>query len=184
MGLFVGVGSRHETRANAGATHFLKFAAFESSVNTPGYQKIRDLETNGATFTASAGREHLSFTSEVPANHVSSVVPIITELLHPRLPYHEVAASKDVVKDDAHRVEADPVASILELVHRQAYRNKGLGQSLIAREDSIHHINQDTLAKFVDAHYNPEQAVFVGVGMFIVIICVLSLHIFVRLFIL
>jgi len=165
LGLFVGVGSRHETRVNAGSTHFLKFAAFESTQSTPGYQKIRDLETNGATFTATAGREHLSFVSEVPANHVDSVVPLITDLLHPRLPYHEVAASKDVVKHDAHRIESDPVASILELVHRQAYRNKGLGQPSVAREDAIHHINQDTLAKFVDAHYNPEQAVFVGVGL-------------------
>lgn len=165
VGLFVGVGTRNETRSNAGATHFLKFSAFGSSTERPGYQIVRELEAAGANFVATAGREQLSFSAEVAPNKLNDVVPIIRGVLSPKLAYHEVAAQAETVKEDVERLDADPITSIFELVHRQAYRNRGLGQSLAAVKDNIHHINQETLAKFVDSHYNLDQAVFVGVGM-------------------
>lgn len=165
-GLFVGVGTRNETRSNAGATHFLKFAAFGSSTERPGYQVVREFESVGASVQATAGREQLAFSAEFPPNNVDQVVSLIKGLLHPKLAYHEVSAQADIVQEDAERLEADPIASLFELVHRQAYRNRGLGQPLVATKDNLHHINHETLAKFVDAHYGLDQSVFVGVGMF------------------
>jgi processing peptidase subunit alpha len=165
LGLFVGVGARNETRSNAGASHFLKYAAFHSSTEKAGYQVVRELEASGATFTATAGREHLAFTSELPPNQVENVVPIISGLLSPKLAYHEVQAQVESVKEDADRLNNDSISSLFELVHRQAYRNKGLGQSVVANEDNIHHINQQALAKFVDANYTFDKSVFVAVGM-------------------
>lgn len=165
LGLFVGVGSRNETRSNAGVTHFLKHAAFNSSTTRPGYQFVRELEAAGASFAATAGREHLLFSSEVTPNNVETLVPLIADLINPRLPYHEIAAQQEVLRQETERLEGDTVTSLFELVHRQAYRNKGLGQSLIAGKDTIHHLNEGTVGKFVDANYTAEQSVFVGVGM-------------------
>jgi predicted Zn-dependent peptidase len=165
LGLFVGVGSRNETRSNAGATHFLKYAAFNSSKAKPGYQVVRELETASASFTSTTGREHILFSSELPADSVDTVLPIISDLLNPKLAYHEVQAQGNAVQEEVDRLEGDTVTTLFELVHRQAYRNRGLGQSLIASKDNIHHINQDTLTKFVHANYTPDQSVLVVVGM-------------------
>jgi len=164
VGLFVNVGSRNETRANSGVTHFLKYTAFTSTTEKPGYQVTREFEAAGATFTATAGREHLIFSSELPPNKVGEVVPLITGMLRPKFAYHEVAAQAETVREDVERLEHDTVSSLFELVHRQAYRSKGLGQPLVAIKDNIHHINQDTLAKFVTDNYGTNQSVFVGVG--------------------
>lgn len=165
LGLFVGVGARNETRSNTGATHFLKFSAFQSSTEKAGYQVVRELEATSASFNATVAREHLAFTAEIPPSQVDNVVPILSSMLSPRLQFHEIQNQSNSVREDSERLQADPIASLFELVHRQAYRNKGLGQSLIATEDNIHHLNESALAKFVDAHYTPDQSVFVGVGL-------------------
>jgi predicted Zn-dependent peptidase len=164
VGLYVAAGTRDETRSSAGINHFLKWAAFGSTTNRPGYQVVRELEAAGATLNASSGREHLLFSSEFPPNRVDTVVPIISDLLHPKLSYHEVTAQKALVQEDTERLEADTTAHILELVHRQAYRNRGLGQPLNANKHDVHHISRGNVNNWVHKNYVPSKAVIVGVG--------------------
>jgi processing peptidase subunit alpha len=165
VGLYVAAGTRDETRSSAGVNHLLKYAAFGSTANKPGYQVIRELEAAGATLNATSGREHLLFSSEFPPTGVDTVVPIISDLLHPKLSYHEVVAQKALVKEDTDRLEDDTVAHVLELVHRQAYRNKGLGQPLNANKNDVHRISRGNISLWVHDHYLPNKAVIVGVGM-------------------
>jgi predicted Zn-dependent peptidase len=137
VGLYVTAGTRDETRSSAGINHFLKYAAYGSTTNKPGYQVVHELEAAGATLNASAGREHMLFSSEFPPTSVDTVVPL----------------------------EADPVANVLELVHRQAYRNKGLGQPLNANKNDVHRISRGNIASWVHSNYLPNKSVVVGVGM-------------------
>lgn len=169
MGLYVAAGTRDETRATAGVNHLLKFAAYGSTTTKPGYQVVRELEAAGATLNATAGREHLLFSSEFPPNSVDTVVPIISDLLHPKLSYYEVVAQRALVAEDAQRLEADPVQHVLELVHRQAYRNKGLGQPNTANKNDAHHISRGNVHTWVHDNYVPNKAVVVGVGMYLLV---------------
>jgi processing peptidase subunit alpha len=164
VGLYVAAGSRDETRSTAGINHVLKYAAFGSTATRPAYQLARELEAAGATLNATSGREHMLFTSEFPPTSVDTVVPIVSDLLHPRLSYHEVHQQKVYVQEDTERLEADPVGHILELLHRQAYRSRGLGQPLTANKHDVHRIARGNVANWVHENYVPNKAVIVGVG--------------------
>lgn len=167
VGLYVAAGTRDETRSSAGINHVLKYAAFGSTTTKPGYEVIRELEAAGATLNATSGREHMLFTSEFPPTSVDTVVPILGTLLHPRLSYHEVLQQKTLVQEDVERIESDPVAHVLELLHRQAYRNRGLGQPLTANKHDIHRIARGNVASWVQNNYVPNKSVIVGVGMYL-----------------
>lgn len=164
VGLYVVAGARDETRSTAGISHVLKYIAFGSTTSKQSYEVVRELEAAGATLNATAGREHMLFSSEFPPTGVDTVVPILSDILHPKLSYHEVLAQKAFVQEDTERMESDHVAQVLELVHRAAYRNRGLGQSITANKHDVHRISRGNIASWVREHYVPNKSVVVGVG--------------------
>lgn len=165
VGVYVTSGSRHETRATAGTTHFLKHLAFNSTQSRPAIQLVRDIETLGATLTSTAAREHLSFESEVPAENATQMISILGDLLHPRVAYHEVERSKPIIEEEVSHLSSDPVNSLFEALHREAFRNRGLGQPLVAPSYNIEHINHDKLAEHAQSHYTPRNTVVVASGL-------------------
>lgn len=165
IGVYVTSGSRHETRNNSGTTHFLKHLAYTSTDSRPAIQLVRDIETTGATFSATAAREHILFESEVTSEQAPQLVNLLGDLLHPRLAYHEVERSKPLIEEEVNELSADPVATTFELLHREAFRNRGLGQPLIAPKYNIEHLEHDSLATYVSTHYTPRNTVVVAVGI-------------------
>jgi len=164
LGLFVNAGSRHETREAAGAAHYLKYMAFRSTKKRFGIQVVRDLEVLGANLSSSVSREHLLFSTEVLPHDVTNTIHQLSELLEPKLVHYEVHRTRAHVQEDAERLISCPITSLLETVHREAYRSKGLGHSIIAPNYNLSQIDSTILQNFVKSHYTPSQAVFVAVG--------------------
>lgn len=165
VGVYVAAGSRHETRDVAGATHFLKHLAFKSTSSRPTIQVVRDLEANSASFAATAGREHLLFESETAPEHAPALLSVLGDLLHPRIANFEVERQKPALEEEVQHLSADPVSTLIELLHREAFRNRGLGQSLTAPHYNIEHMDHEKLAQYANTHYTPRNTVVVAVGI-------------------
>jgi len=165
VGVYVTSGSRHETRAETGTTHFLKHLAFQSTRTMPGVMNTRYFEYIGANFTATAAREHILFETEVLQEHGNEVLGVLGELLHPRVLYHEVERQKPNIEEESTILSLDPVTSLFESVHRLAFRNRGLGKPLIAAHDNIHHLSHESLANYVSNHYKKSNTTIVVSGI-------------------
>eukprot|EP01111_Echinosteliopsis_oligospora_P013827 TRINITY_DN505_c0_g1_i1.p1 TRINITY_DN505_c0_g1~~TRINITY_DN505_c0_g1_i1.p1 ORF type:complete len:496 (+),score=192.49 TRINITY_DN505_c0_g1_i1:109-1596(+) len=164
LGLFVNAGARNETRDGAGAAHYLKYMAFRSTTQRYGIEVVRDLEVLGANLSSSVGREHLLFSTEVLPHDVTNTIHQLKELLEPKLAHHEVVRAREHVEEDAERLVSCPITSLIETVHREAYRSKGLGHSIVAPQYNLGNIDNQVLRQFVQSHYSPSQSVFVVVG--------------------
>jgi len=165
LGVYITAGSRSETRHDAGVTHFLKHLAFKSTTNRPAIQLTRDIEQLSATFSATAAREHILFEAQVLQDNATPLISILGDLLHPRVLYHEVERQKPWVEEEVSHLSADPATTLIEIVHREAFRNHGLGQPLVAPEYNIHHVSHEHIYSFVNAHYTTNNTVVVGVGL-------------------
>jgi processing peptidase subunit alpha len=165
IGVYITSGSRHETRDNAGTTHFLKHMVFTSTENRYAVQLVRDIEGLGATFSATAAREHILLESEVSSERATKLVSVLGDLLHPRIAFHEVERAKPQIEEEVSLLTADPVATVFELLHREAYHNRGLGQPLVAPKYNIEHLTHENLATYVSTHYTPQNVVVAAVGV-------------------
>src|SRR4051812_49603292 len=70
LAVFVGAGSRLETRANAGTGHFLEHIVFKGTAKRPTAAEISQLiESKGGVVNAATDKEVTVFWSRVPARH-------------------------------------------------------------------------------------------------------------------
>jgi len=165
LGLMVNVGSRHENKETSGSTHFLKHLAFSSSKDKFGLEVIHEFEDSGSTLTTTSGRENLLFASDVLHDNIPRILSVLGGILQPRLPYHEVARTQPLVSAEGARASECNVTILFDLLHREAYRCRGLGQSPIAPAHRIQEIDHQAMKKFVESAYNGGNAVVIGVGV-------------------
>lgn len=164
VGLFINAGSRNETPSNSGASFFLRHMAFRGNHQHTSLRFIRTLELLGANYYVSSGREQISFLTEVPSDQVPELLPVLSGVLGPSLKEHEVHDEIHTVEESVREIETNPRVLTLELLHQEAYRNQGLGQSLYAPAFNIHHLNPAKLSNFVKSYYTSDNLVIVATG--------------------
>eukprot|EP01112_Ceratiomyxa_fruticulosa_P007082 TRINITY_DN1827_c0_g3_i1.p1 TRINITY_DN1827_c0_g3~~TRINITY_DN1827_c0_g3_i1.p1 ORF type:complete len:505 (-),score=116.83 TRINITY_DN1827_c0_g3_i1:105-1508(-) len=165
VGVFVGSGSKDETRDTLGAAHFLKHLTFESTARLPNYEHIREFERIGSSPLGTAGRESISYTAKALANDAQTLTRLVYGLRQPRLAFHEVERTRRRAIVESTQLESDSSAYVSELLHREAYRYKGLGNPLTPPAFRLEHLNNELLASFVNTHYVAKNTVVVGVGI-------------------
>ncbi len=125
---------------------------------------MRTIELLGATYEVSCGREHMAFTSQVLSERVPSITEVLLQNLDPRLVHWEIRDEVEHVAKAAEKIESNPRALTFELLHQEAYRNRGLGQSLYAPLFNIHNLNEDVLRNFISKNYRFDGAAIVATG--------------------
>jgi len=98
-------------------------------------------------------------------DNTTPLLSILGDLLHPRILYHEVERQKLYIEEEVSHLIADPATSLVEIVHREAFRNRGLGQPLVAPHYNIEHVSHDNIYNFVTTHYTSNNTVVVAVGV-------------------
>jgi len=165
VGIFVDSGSRYETSKNTGVSYFLqKFGVSETHGVNSELRLTRVLEGMNANYLSAAAREQIYFGGEVGAEVVDSFVPILFDVINPEFNEYEVIEKRATIEREVHNIEANPRQLIFEVLHQEAYRNKGLGQSLYPPIYNIDHINEHHLKKFHSQTFTPKRIVLVGTG--------------------
>lgn len=166
VGVFVNSGTRYETADNFGASFFLKHLAQKSTDKRSALRLTRELELLGATLEATHGRETAVFSSDVPSDKVHDLLPILDDILHPRIPEWEVRDEQPMVLEAAEKAHNDYKLRAFDLLHAEAYRNRSLGISLYPSTSFLSNLSDETLLEFVEKNYGANSVAVVGVGAF------------------
>ena len=80
--VYVGVGSRVETKEDAGTSHFLEHMVFKGTAKRPTAADIsQEIESRGGVVNASTDKEVTVFWSRVPARHYLVALDVIADML-------------------------------------------------------------------------------------------------------
>lgn len=126
----------------------------------------------GATLEATHGRETAVFSSDVPSDKVHDLLPILDDILHPRIPEWEVRDEQPMVLEAAEKAHNDYKLRAFDLLHavryhqnslclltfvltliQEAYRNRSLGISLYPSTSFLSNLSDETLLEFVEKNY-------------------------------
>lgn len=141
VGVYVGVGSRHENPYTAGAAHMLEHCAFKGSSARSKYRMVRDMERTGAGFNAAASRETMAFAAECLPGAVKDTVSILSEAaISPGISMgdeadiaHDAAVAElklhvQAIKEEVVDYAADPAGRVTEAIHAAAFHGNTLGK--------------------------------------------------------
>ena len=164
VGLYLESGSKYEQRYMSGASHMLERMAFKATMNRTNFRITKEAEVMSASLLAAASREQMSYTVDALKTHLPEAVELLCDsALNPKLANHEVANMAKDLKKEIEDLKMNPQAMLMEAVHATAY-DGGLGNPLLASQESIEAIDGDALREFVAENYVAPRMVLAASG--------------------
>ena len=166
IAVYVGVGSRAETRVNAGTSHFLEHMVFKGTANRPSASEIsQQIEGVGGAVNASTDKEATVFSSFVPARHYLLALDIVADMVRaPLLREADVDSERNVIVEEIRMYRDQPQDRVHTLIDELLYPNHPLGWEVAGREAVVLGLTAPGLREFMETQYAPSRIVVAIAG--------------------
>jgi predicted Zn-dependent peptidase len=165
LGVFVSVGSRHETPSLHGASHFLEHLLFKGTPTRSAEQISAAIESVGGELNAYTAKEHTCFYARVLPSDAELAVDVLTDMIsRSMITAHDVDAERAVILDEISMHGDDPVEMAAEAVAAEIFGTSGLGRSVIGSAASIVSLTRRQIVQHWRRHYRPQCLVVAAAG--------------------
>jgi predicted Zn-dependent peptidase len=161
LGFFLGVGSRYENDALAGASHFVEHMLFKGTVKRPSARDIADaIEGRGGVFNASTSLETTLFWAKVAAPHMPEALDVLSDmLLHSTFEAAEVEKERAVISEEIGYTLDTPDSLAQILVSQLQWPDHPLGRDIAGTKQSVAGLDRSALLSYLALHYRPGRAI-------------------------
>jgi predicted Zn-dependent peptidase len=167
VGLWVNVGSRDETPAQAGYSHFIEHMFFKGTATRSAADISREIDALGGEMNAFTTRETTTFYVKVLDQHLPQALDLLSDLFHrSRFGPKEIEKEKQVVLEEIRMVQDDPEDLVQELHTGLVMGRHPLSRPILGRESTIARLRRQDLLDYIDAHYRPQEMVLAVAGNF------------------
>lgn len=166
IGLFLRVGSRFESDALSGASHFVEHMFFKGTQRRPTARDVAEtIEGKGGMFNGSTGVESTLLWAKVAAAHVPEAMDLLSDmLLHSTLDPAELEKERAVIVEEI-KYETDAPDSLVEmLVSELQWPDHPLGREVAGSPETVGSLSREALLAYRRSHYLPGQAVLALAG--------------------
>ncbi|MFC1872185.1 M16 family metallopeptidase [Chloroflexota bacterium] len=159
--VFVGTGSRYETEAEAGISHFVEHMLFKGTGKRPNPQQISaDIEGTGGSLNAGTDKEITVYWCKVAAPHFTSSLDVLSDmLLNSTLLSEEIEREKLVVTEEIKMAYDSPNQRVDMLIDELLWPGHPLGRDIAGTPSSVTSLTQGSLRSYMASHYVPSNAV-------------------------
>ncbi len=163
LGFWVGAGSRDETGARAGVSHFIEHLLFKGS-GTHSAQEIAEIfDGLGGELNAATSRETTVIYARVPDDRLEPALDVITGMVYDPA-FAEVDSEREVVLEEIAMVEDNPQDLVHDVVAEAVFGGHPLGRPVIGRAEVISSVSRRALAAYHRAAYTAGNIVVAAAG--------------------
>ncbi|MBX3329019.1 MAG: insulinase family protein [Nitrospira sp.] len=167
VGIWVNTGSRDETSAQAGYSHFIEHMFFKGTTSRSATDISREIDALGGEMNAFTTRETTTFYVKVLDQHLPKALDLLSDLfLRSRVDRREIEKEKQVVLEEIRMVQDDPEDLVQELHTKLVMGRHPLSRPILGRESSIVGLSRQNLLEYIDSQYRPEEIVVAVAGNF------------------
>ncbi len=167
VGIWVNAGSRDESPAEAGYSHFIEHMLFKGTSTRSATDISREIDALGGEMNAFTTREATTFYVKVLDQHLPKALDLLSDLfLRSRLGQKEIEKEKQVVLEEIRMVQDDPEDLVQDLHTKLVMGRHPLSRPILGRESTIVRISRRDLLEYIDTHFCPEEIVVAIAGNF------------------
>ena len=160
IGVWVGVGSRDESPALHGCSHFLEHLLFKGTPERSALEISIALDAVGGEFNAFTAKEYTCFHARVLDEDLPLAVDVLGDMITSSLlDGDDVEAEREVILDEIAMHDDDPDDVAHNLFASQAWGDSPLGRPIAGTAASIEAMSRDQVIRFYRRHYRPERMV-------------------------
>ena len=165
LGIFVGTGSRSETPAEQGASHFIEHLMFKGTETRSAREIAEAVDDVGGQLNAATDRENTCYYIKVLPEHLDLGMNILSDmLLHSQFAVSEVEKERQVVLEEISLYEDSPDELIHDLHINSLWPGHALGRSILGTRDTIGAMGRDLIQDYRTRHYTPDNIVLAAAG--------------------
>src|SRR6476659_3352103 len=166
VAFWVKTGSRDETPAVSGVSHFLEHMVFKGTERRDSFSVNRDFSKIGADNNAWTSEENTAFHAVVLPEFLSEVVDVLADIMRPSLRSEDFDTEKKVILDEIVRYEVQPGWAVYDLARKNFYAGHPLGNSVLGTTASITALARDQMAEYFKRRYVAPNILAVAAGNF------------------
>lgn len=165
LGVWVGVGTRHEDLHQNGIAHMLEHMMFKGTPTLTAKDISEVIENAGGHMNAYTGREATAYYAHVLDDHTDLALDVIADMVcNSTFPEDEIERERAVIIQEIHMYEDTPDDMVFEKAQMAAYPNQTLGASGLGTIDIVKNIHQKDLKNYLDSRYTPDKLVISAAG--------------------
>jgi predicted Zn-dependent peptidase len=163
IGFWIGAGSRDETDAKAGASHFIEHLLFKGSQRFTAQEIAEIFDGLGGELNAATSREHTMVYARVPDAHVQTALNVITDMVFAPT-FHDLDSERDVVLEEIAMYEDTPQELVHDLFSEAVFGRHALGRPVIGTADVIASVTRRVLSGYHRQMYAGGNVVIAAAG--------------------
>ncbi|MQA76135.1 MAG: insulinase family protein [Solirubrobacterales bacterium] len=165
LGMWVRTGSRDETPAQAGVSHFLEHLLFKGTERHSAIEISELFDGMGAATNAATSKETTHLHARFLDEHTDEAFDLLAEmLLAPALPPDEIDSEREVVLEEIAMYEDEPQDRVHDVLAEAIYGDHPLGRRVLGRAEVIGSIPVPRIADYHHARYTADRIVVAAAG--------------------
>jgi predicted Zn-dependent peptidase len=163
LGLWVRTGSRDETPAQAGVSHFLEHLLFKGTKRYSAIEIAEIFDGLGAAVNAATGKESTNLHARFLDTHTDEAFDLLAEmLLGPTYP--EIDSEREVVLEEIAMYEDEPQDKVHDVLDQAVFGSHPLGRRVLGEAEVISSIPVPDIAAYHRVRYTGGNIVVAAAG--------------------
>jgi len=163
FGFWIGTGSRDETDARAGISHFIEHLLFKGT-NVHSAQEIAEIfDSLGGELNAATSRETTLVYARVPDDRLEPALDVMAGMVY-EPSFADIDSEREVVLEEIAMVDDNPQDLVHDVVAEAVFGGHPIGRPVIGRAEVISGVGKRSLVGFHRAAYAADNIVVAAAG--------------------
>lgn len=160
-GIFIGVGSRYESEAEAGISHFVEHMCFKGTTKRRTSSEISAaIEGIGGIINAGTDKEMTIYWTKVAQPHFGLSMDVLTDMLtESRFDETDIERERQVIIEEIRMTKDSPSQEVNLIYDELMWADHPLGKDTAGTKESVTGIDRKMLLDFMKRRYSPPNIV-------------------------
>jgi predicted Zn-dependent peptidase len=165
LGIWAGVGGRHEPANLNGISHFIEHMLFKGTSRRSARRIMEEVEGVGGDLNAYTSEERTCYYAAAAAEFFPRLCDVLCDLyMNPRFAWHDIERERGVICEEILMYHDEPSAHVQEILNGNFWPQHPLGRPLTGTPDTIESLGRNDLLSYRETHYHAGSTVVSAAG--------------------
>lgn len=167
LGIWVENGSRHESEAENGLSHFIEHLLFKGTERRSAAQIAEEMDAVGGVINAFTAKEHTCYYAKVLDENLPLAIDLLTDIfLNSSFDADEIERERSVILQEISQAEDTPDDYVHDLFNLDFFKNHPIGRPICGREETVNQFRREDIIEFFKSRYQPRRVIVSIAGNF------------------
>src|SRR5918998_1341997 len=163
LGFWIGTGSRDETDARAGVSHFIEHLLFKGTSAHSAQEIAEIFDGLGGELNAATSRETTVLYARVPDDRLERALDVMVPMVYDPS-FADVDSEREVVLEEIAMVDDNPQDLVHDVVAEAVFGGHPLGRPVIGRAEVISSVSKRAISSYHRRAYTAPNLVVAAAG--------------------